>query len=70
MKIGYTTELDTLGPGERRRIRRLFDHHGLDMPAVAGHCSLLERDPELHAETLRRLPQGHRRRRTPRGLGP
>ena len=52
---GYTTELDTLDPGERRRIRRLFDHHGLDMPAVAGHCSLLERDPGLRAENLRRL---------------
>jgi inosose dehydratase len=52
---GFTTELDTLDAGERQRIRDLFDGYGLHMPAVAGHLSLMERDPRAHAENWRRL---------------
>lgn len=52
---GWSTELDTLDRAERRRIRRLFDEYALEMPAVAGHCGLLDRDPAAHAENLRRL---------------
>ncbi|MFH1566828.1 MAG: sugar phosphate isomerase/epimerase [Gemmatimonadota bacterium] len=52
---GFTTELDTLDAGERRRIRALFDRHGLDMPAVAGHQGVLSRDAAQHAECWRRL---------------
>lgn len=52
---GWSTELDTLNAAERRRIRRLFTDYHLDMPAVAGHCGLLETDPAAHAESLRRL---------------
>lgn len=52
---GWSTELDTLDAGERKRIRRLFDQHGLEMPAVAGHLSLIEQDPQAHAENWRRL---------------
>ncbi len=51
---GWSTELDTLDDGERRRIRALFDDHGLDMPAVAGHRSLLAEGAE-HDENWRRL---------------
>lgn len=52
---GYTTELDTLDAAERRRIRQLLDQHGLDLPAIAGHQSLLARDAAAHAENWRRL---------------
>ncbi|MEW6752471.1 MAG: sugar phosphate isomerase/epimerase [Candidatus Latescibacterota bacterium] len=52
---GWATELDTLSAAERRRIRRLFDERGLEMPAVAGHRSLTDSDPARHAEDLRRL---------------
>jgi sugar phosphate isomerase/epimerase len=52
---GWSTELDTLDAAERRRIRRLFDEHGLEIPAVAGHRSLIETDREAHAENWRRL---------------
>ena len=51
---GYTTELDSLDASERKRIRALFDDHGLDMPAVAGHRSLLAEGAE-HDENWRRL---------------
>jgi sugar phosphate isomerase/epimerase len=52
---GWSTELDTLDQAERLRIRRLFDDYGLEMPAVAGHRSLIEEDPAAHAENWRRL---------------
>jgi len=52
---GWTTELYTLDTAERSRIRSLFDHHGFDMPAVAGHCSVLARDPDEHAKNWNRL---------------
>lgn len=52
---GWSTELDTLDAAERKRIRRLFDEYGLAMPAVAGHRSLIDEDPQAHAENWRRL---------------
>ena len=52
---GFTTELDTLDPAERRRIRRLLDEHGLELTAVGGHASLLSRGAGAHAENWRRL---------------
>lgn len=52
---GWSTELDTLDGAERKRIRRLLDQHGLELPAIAGHRSLLARDPDEHAENWRRL---------------
>ena len=51
---GWSTELDSLDASERKRIRALFDDHGLDMPAVAGHRSLLAEGAE-HDENWRRL---------------
>lgn len=52
---GYTTELSTLTPADRRWIRRLFEQHNLDMPAIAAHTSLLDPDPERHATNMARL---------------
>lgn len=52
---GYVTELGTLDVEERRRIRGLFNKHGVEMPAIAGHTSLLEPDVRLHAANMKRL---------------
>lgn len=52
---GYATELGTLDAEERRRIRGLFARHGVEMPAIAGHTSLLEPDVRRHAANMRRL---------------
>jgi sugar phosphate isomerase/epimerase len=52
---GWSTELDTLDPAERKRIRKLLDDHGLALPAIAGHRPLLAMDPAEHAENWRRL---------------
>lgn len=54
---GYTTALERLDAGERRRIRELLDRHRLDLPAVAGHTSLLHDDPDAHAAAMARLKQ-------------
>ena len=50
----YSTELDTLDAAERLRIRRLYDDFGVEMPAVAGHASLLA-EGDGHAENWPRL---------------
>ena len=42
---GYTTALEHLDTRERRRIRDLLDRHRLDLPAIAGHTSLLSMTP-------------------------
>ncbi|MBI4553835.1 MAG: sugar phosphate isomerase/epimerase [Candidatus Latescibacteria bacterium] len=52
---GYTTELSTLVPSERRWIRRAFQEHHLALPAIAAHSSLLETDPDRHATNMARL---------------
>ena len=52
---GWSTELDTLDAVERRRIRKLIDDSGLELPAVAGHQVMLSREPAEHAEHWRRL---------------
>ncbi|MAE60983.1 MAG: hypothetical protein CMJ49_06450 [Planctomycetaceae bacterium] len=52
---GFTTELDTLDPDERKRIRRLFDDYHFHMPAVAGHLSLIAREPDAHANNWDRF---------------
>ena len=55
VRPGWSTELDTLGRAERRRIRRLLDEHHLELPALAAHQPMLSRDPAAHAEHWRRL---------------
>ena len=52
---GYTTELNTLTARERSRIKTLFTNHGLEMPAIAGHTSLLDPDTKQHAANMKRL---------------
>jgi len=52
---GYSTELGSLTKSERRRILKLLKRHGLDLPAIAGHTSLMEDDPKIHAANLNRL---------------
>ena len=52
---GYSTELGTLDTAERGRIRGLFAKHGVEMPAIAGHTSLLEHDVRQHAANMKRL---------------
>ena len=52
---GYSTELDTLDPAERQRIRQLIARSGLELTAIAGHRSLIATDPAEHAEHWRRL---------------
>ena len=52
---GFTTELSTLDRAERRRIAGLLQQHNLDLPAIAGHRSLLATDDDEHQENLSRL---------------
>ncbi|MBM4417191.1 MAG: sugar phosphate isomerase/epimerase [Chloroflexi bacterium] len=52
---GWRDELDALTGERRRAIRRLVDQHGLVLPAIAGHRSLVATDPAEHAENWRRL---------------
>lgn len=54
---GYSTELAILTKSERRRILKLLKKHGLELPAIAGHTSLMESDPTAHAANLKRLKQ-------------
>jgi inosose dehydratase len=46
---GYTTALDVLESAERRRIARLLKHHQLELPAIAAHTSMIDRDPDVAA---------------------
>lgn len=52
---GYSIELDTLDQAERQRIAGLLKQHKLELPAIAGHRSLVAEDPASHAENMRRL---------------
>lgn len=51
----YTTSLETLNHAERRRIKRLYDKHGLAMPAIAAHRSLLDENPKSHEVNMKIL---------------
>lgn len=52
---GWRDELDLLTPSRRRRIKELLAEHGLALPALAAHRSLIATDPAVHAENWRRL---------------
>ena len=52
---GYTIELSTLDAGERRRIARLLKDHHLELPAIAGHTPMIERDPATADRNWTRL---------------
>jgi inosose dehydratase len=47
VKPGYTTELSTLDAAERRRIARMLKDYRLELPALAGHTPMIERDPDI-----------------------
>ncbi len=53
----YTTAVDRLDTGERRRIKARLAEYGLRLPAVAAHRSLLDEDPDSHRENMRVLKQ-------------
>jgi sugar phosphate isomerase/epimerase len=55
VKPGYTTQLSALDAAERRRIARLLKDHRLELPAIAGHTPMLERDPDTAAHNWSRL---------------
>jgi sugar phosphate isomerase/epimerase len=52
---GWRDELDALTPARRRRIKELLAEHGLALPALAGHRSLVAPDPAAHAQNWRAL---------------
>ncbi len=52
---GYSIELDSLDDGYRHYIARLLQLHDMELPALAGHRSLVEQDPDAAAENMRRL---------------
>ena len=51
----HTTALEKLTPAERRRIPNLLREHNLELPAIAGHVSLMEEDGASHSANLERL---------------
>ena len=51
----FITELSTLDAAERKRIAGLLKQHNLALPAIAAHSSLMEADPEAHAQNMSRL---------------
>ena len=51
----FITELSTLNTAERKRIAGLLKQHNLALPAIAAHSSLMETDPEAHAQNMWRL---------------
>jgi sugar phosphate isomerase/epimerase len=55
VKPGYTTELSVLDAGERQRIARMLKDHHLELPAIAGHTPMIERDPDTAALYWARL---------------
>lgn len=53
----HTTALESLSSDERRRILNLLREHSLQLPAIAGHVSLMDEDSANHAANLHRLKQ-------------
>ena len=51
----HTTALEKLTSDERSRIPKLLKDHNLQLPAIAGHVSLMDEDSASHAANLERL---------------
>lgn len=51
----HTTALEKLDKAERGRILKLLQDHGLQLPAIAGHVSLMDEDSASHAANFERL---------------
>src|SRR3712207_4705577 len=52
---GWVTELSTLDRDERRQIKSLLNEHQIELPAIAAHSSLLERDDAAYTANIARL---------------
>ncbi len=52
---GWITNGETLDAAERRRIRRLYDHHALALCGLCANTPLLEADATAHARNIGRL---------------
>jgi sugar phosphate isomerase/epimerase len=52
---GWSAELYTLDAAKRAQIRKLLEHYGLVLTAVAGHTSLCADDPEENRRNMQRL---------------
>jgi inosose dehydratase len=52
---GWSTDAATLTPADRRRIRALYDAHGLDLCGLTGNTPLLATDPAEHAANMARF---------------
>jgi sugar phosphate isomerase/epimerase len=52
---GWSTDAATLDAGERRRIRRLYDDHRLELCGLSGNTPLLDGDATEHTQHMRRL---------------
>ncbi|MYJ77418.1 MAG: sugar phosphate isomerase/epimerase, partial [Caldilineaceae bacterium SB0670_bin_27] len=51
----HTTALERLDKDERSRILKLLQDNNLQLPAIAGHVSLMDEDSASHAANLERL---------------
>ena len=51
----HTTALEKLDDDECSRIPKLLKDHNLQLPAIAGHVSLMDEDSDSHAANLERL---------------
>lgn len=52
---GWSTDAAGLDGAERRRIRDLYDHHGLDICGLSGNVSLLADTEEAHRDAIDRF---------------
>ena len=52
---GWTTDAATLDAAERRRIRKLYDDHGLALPGLSGNTALLPATPGAATEEMARF---------------
>ena len=52
---GWTTDAATLDAAQRRRIRTLYDDHGLDLCGLSGNTPLLDGDPAESEANMRRF---------------
>lgn len=55
---GYSAELYSMDSAERKRVLRLIQAYGLEIPAISGHASLVEAEPEAHERNFQRLRDG------------
>lgn len=52
---GYSIELYGMDRAERKRVLQLINDHGLEIPAVAGHQTMVDSDPDEYNQKFKRL---------------